>query len=84
MIPSLVITNVSLASVPMINNVLKPEPPSIATGALMLYSIWLLPLPVVMSVCEVADWPVEMMRNARTMNVLLPPSPNSFSVALLL
>ena len=50
----------------------------------MLYSTRLFPLPVLICVFDVATELVLAIWNAWTMNVLLPPSPNSFSVALLL
>ncbi len=84
MTPSFVITKLSLASVPMTTTVSKPGPPSMPTGALMLYSMWSSPLPPLTSVSEVATELVLTMMNARTTKVSLPSSPKSFSDALLL
>ena len=82
--PSLVMTNVSACSVPRATTVSTPPPPSMLTGALMLYSKWSLPAPPLSSVLPVVAAPLPASRKARTTNRSLPFSPKSLSAALLL
>ena len=81
--PSLVMTKLSFSSVPMTTTVSTPAPPSIFTGALMLYCTVSSPSPPLTSVWSPA-MPPPASTKARTMKVSLPSSPNSLSTALLL
>ena len=82
--PSSVITNSSPNSEPSATTVSKPAPPSMSTGALMLYSIWSSPAPAAIwaRICAVV-WPSASLTKARTTKVSLPASPSIRSTAWL-
>jgi hypothetical protein len=80
--PSRVITKASAPSVPSTTTVSKPAPPSILTGALMLYCTTSSPPPPRISVVWVEEEPLpDLSRKARITNSSLPASPESLREA---